>query len=1114
MAIKARGEFTISVVNDGRGEKTYIRYSDDNGKTFTKSVLNHITGDTYKEVKGENRSGQVPAQWNFKPLHLGMGYIRAVVEISGNTTNNASMYFQAQPDGGMGGWDVLRTAWTGIGNGKYVFYGNGSVPEMNGEGKLNMRLDNVNGIVKVLEIQVLSATEYKIDNLLKPYEQIISGDKISYNEFARGASGNVEQLITFYRDNTDNAFVPGKLYCVEANVKTSGNVKSMEVFIYDNKIKSLNRSEYANNVLPDNKWQVIKTYIRLAPHVAADWSHVYVRFDNNGSLNTNPSYLNIEKVRVSCIDDLIGINQANVDCDAWNNVSGTSRTYFTENLPNGGVIKAIHVHSAGVNGGMFFPGENFVYPDASMDMKFSVYMRSNTAGLQIYQHIEGNNSVTHTLTPEWKRYEVGGQGASRGHALCLYTNKAGDYDICCPQFMIVRKGEVAPDWIPSRQEEIIGMQQGSYLGIASWDKPYPPLDPSAYTWSAFQGQDAELYKLSPLEENAIVDNDGTCKVTLRYNVTYIAGSKASKYTGDDITIKADSRLGALNFMKKATGEWECVTTITDFTTKNLGSFNVSVMKGAQVLDTRVIPVTYATQALLEANQKLGEVVASVRGVSKLIHNLFVGSTFLEPIEGVWSMAGAKVDDATKYNNSNVVFIEEHGATQDTYHSLLFNVSGLAPNTDYTISAMVRTDNLASFTGGNNGAVLEVTQTNNGQRKRLFDPISIVPLTANTWEKVEHTFTTRPTLTSEVVEVRFMLLRNGRLWLSQPMMNQGSVAADYTANIKDIQLSLAQIKVTANTISQSITDLSAGLESVGIHLNGTEKKITLHGDTEIVDASGNHVAMFKDGKISTETIDADKIVAKGIQSKTIDAKDATFENVNVSGNINATSGKIAGFKIEGNGLSNDGFDNDAYVFFRNDKRKAFAGFGGNVLPASSGARALARFENCDDGNFFGLGINYAVLIAAQGMRDNIAMQIDGGSFSGVAMRNTIVQAEETSKKLTRFDYNIICINDKDCILTLPEMKLHDDGHVVRVKRLGKGYVKIALEKCYTYNGLSNRYSLPCLQYGLNKAIVDDDTLALDIAAESMEFVWVRDIVRTIGNRTFYGMWVQYKLPSNI
>ena len=526
----------------------------------------------------------------------------------------------------------------------------------------------------------------------------------------------------------------------------------------------------------------------------------------------------------------------------------------------------------------------------SGQFRISGRMKTDGTTFSVNVNMGGVNAGDVTATPNWQPFSllVNNPGYSDAPNYCFVDFRYGmtqptstTLNLYIADLMITQ-GNTPYDYAPAPEDQQFGLTQGRYIGIMSWDKPYPPLDPSSYTWSAFQGQDAELYKLSPLEESAIVGNDGACKVTLRYNVTYIAGSKASKYTGDDITIKADSRLGALNFTKKATGEWECVTTIADFTTKNLGSFNVSVMKGAQVLDTRVIPVTYSTQALLEANQKLGEVVASVRGVSKLIHNLFIGSTFLEPIESVWSMAGAKVDDALKYNNSNVVFIEEHDATQDTYHSLLFNVSGLAPNTAYTISVMVRTDNLASFTGGNNGAVLEVAQTTSGQRKRLFDPISIVPLTANAWEKVEHTFTTPSTLTSEVVEVKFMLLRNGRLWLSQPMMNQGSVAADYTANVKDIQLSLAQIKVTANTISQSVTDLSTGLESVGIHLSGTEKKITLHGDTEIVDASGNHVAMFKDGKISTDTIDADKIVAKGIQSKTIDAKDATFENVNIGG----------------------------------------------------------------------------------------------------------------------------------------------------------------------------------------------------------------------------------------
>lgn len=900
MGIKARAEYTVSVVNDGKGERTYIRYSDDNGKTFTKSVLNHITGDTYKEVKGENRSGQVPAQWNFKPLHLGMGYIRAVVEISGNTTNNASMYFQAQPDGGMGGWDVLRTAWTGIGNGKYIFFGNGFVPEMNGEGKLNMRLDNVNGIVKVLEIQVLSATEYKIDNLLKPYKQIISGDKISYNEFARGASGNVEQLITFYRENTDNAFIPGKLYCVEANVKTSGNVKSMEVFIYDNKIKSINRVEYANNVLPANKWQVIKTYIRLAPHVEADWSHVYVRFDNNGSLDTKSSYLNVEKVRVSCIDDLIGINQADLNIEAGNNVSGTSRTYFTEqNLPNG-VIKAIHVHSAGGNGGIFFPGENFVYPDASMDMKFSVYMRSNTAGLQIYQHIEGNNSVAHTLTNEWKRYEVSGQGASRSHTLCLYTNKAGDYDVCCPQFMIVRKGEAAPDWIPSKQEEMTGMQQGSYLGIASWDKNYPPLATNAYTWSEFKGQDAEMYKLNALEESAVVGEYGECNIDLQYEIKHIVGNKETKYTGDDITISVDSRVNEIMFMKTPAGSWECRMSIVDFTKKNLGSFSVNIMKGQQVLDARVVPVTYNTNVLFEASQKLGAITASVKGVSKLIHNVLVGSTFLEPIEGAWMMFGAAVDKEVKYNNSNAVLIQNSGATQDSYHGVYFFVEGLMPQKKYTISAMVRTDNLK---GMDEGAAIEIKMTDNGQDVRLCDPFQITPTKENEWQKVEFTFTAPGRITSEKVQVRFQLWRNGHLWISQPMMNAGEVAADYTANIKDIQLSLAQIKVTANAISQTVTDLSTGIEQAGIHLDGVNSEITLKADkTKFVDRDGKTEVFIKDGKLNAKAIDADKVVAEGIQGKTVDAKDATFENVNISGDLT-----IRRLRYKANAIRNNKLD---------------------------------------------------------------------------------------------------------------------------------------------------------------------------------------------------------------
>ena len=606
MGIKARAEYTVSVVNDGKGEKTYIRYSDDNGKTFTKSKLNHIIGDIATSVVGENRSGQVAKQWSFNRFDTGEVLLCALVEMSGNTTESPSMYFQAQPNGGVGGWDVIRTPWTNLQNGVQVLQAVCTLPNsMTDNGILNMRLDNVDGTIKVHDLTLM-------------YRSDVKGTELTQ----------------------DNMFLSGK-------------------------------------------------------------------------------------------------------------------------------------------------------------------------------------------------------------------------------------------------------ETGKYIGIMSWDKENPPLDPSAYTWSEFKGQDAEMYKLNPLEESAVIGEYGECNIDLQYEIKHVVGNKETKYTGNDITISVDNRVNEIIFMKTPAGSWECRVSIVDFTKKNLGSFLVNIKKGQQVLDTRVVPVTYNTNVLLEASQKLGEVVASVKGVSKLIHNMFVGSTFLEPTEGAWGMVGAAVDKGVKYNGSNVVLIQNIGATQDSYHGVYFFIEGLVPQKKYTISAMVLTNNLTEM---DRGAAIEIKMTDNGQDVRLCDPFPIVLTKENEWQKVEFTFTTPDRITSEKVQVRFQLWRNGHLWISQPMMNAGEVAADYTANIKDIQLSLAQIKVTANTISQSVTDLSTGIEQAGIHLDGANSEITLKADkTKFVDRDGKMEVFIKDGKLNAKAIDADKVVAEGIQSKTIDAKDATFENVNIKGVLDSVSG---------------------------------------------------------------------------------------------------------------------------------------------------------------------------------------------------------------------------------
>lgn len=128
--------------------------------------------------------------------------------------------------------------------------------------------------------------------------------------------------------------------------------------------------------------------------------------------------------------------------------------------------------------------------------------------------------------------------------------------------------------------------------------------------------------------------------------------------------------------------------------------------------------------------------------------------------------------------------------------------------------------------------------------------------------------------------------------------------------------------------------------------------------DMKDAAGNILFQAKDGNVTCKT--------------------GTFDGINVR-NATIESGQIAGFKISGNGLSNDPFTNDAYVIFRNDAHKCFAGIGGNVLPASSGLRAVARFENEDATDQWGIGRNIAALFSAKNGAYNFAF---AGSGNGI------------------------------------------------------------------------------------------------------------------------------------
>lgn len=152
---------------------------------------------------------------------------------------------------------------------------------------------------------------------------------------------------------------------------------------------------------------------------------------------------------------------------------------------------------------------------------------------------------------------------------------------------------------------------------------------------------------------------------------------------------------------------------------------------------------------------------------------------------------------------------------------------------------------------------------------------------------------------------------------------------------------------------------------------------------------------------------------------------------IKGKIKATSGTIGGFDINGTSLINSGFNNDASVIFRNDIHKVFAGIGGNVLPATSGLRAVARFENNDTSDQWSLGQNIALILEASGSAYNqdVALWITKGCIAGLSLMSKQVNSDQT---LTNGDTWISCYNSGSISLTLPSNP--EKGKVYYLKQI--------------------------------------------------------------------------------
>ena len=326
------------------------------------------------------------------------------------------------------------------------------------------------------------------------------------------------------------------------------------------------------------------------------------------------------------------------------------------------------------------------------------------------------------------------------------------------------------------------------------------------------------------------------------------------------------------------------------------------------------------------------------------------------------------------------------------------------------------------------------------------------------------------------------------------------------------------------------------------VNTAEASINVHS-TQIA------MRVEKDGVISA--------INQSAESVTISASKINFNGMVTMNNsfrveVNGTT-HIGGFVVGGNGLTNrndDGtFTNDAYIIFRNDPHKCFAGIGGNILPASSGARGVARFENYDESDWWGLGHNYALLVGARGAADNSAIAISGGYVSGLALKTEVIGHDSITQptvptvksvtigrdvnsvyvsthfnwraKATETDGTAVAYQSKtrEVKLTLPDMQPYDNGHVLFIKRGTNNGNYVRVIPGWSYRREFNSSTLKWeVKSGRSYIIYDNESyatpsspLTLNSCGDAMCLIYYREIRVTINNVTYYGAWVQHKFP---
>ena len=179
--------------------------------------------------------------------------------------------------------------------------------------------------------------------------------------------------------------------------------------------------------------------------------------------------------------------------------------------------------------------------------RISGLMKTDGTTFSVNVNMGGVNAGDVTATPNWQPFSllVNNPGYSDAPNYCFVDFRYGMAQSAAAPLnlyvadLMITQGSEPYDYAPAPEDQQFGLTSGQYLGIASWDKPYPPLRPEAYQWSKLTDEEAAKKAQEAIKAAETANSTATNAATKANDAATLAGDVELKMQQGEFIVRAD-----------------------------------------------------------------------------------------------------------------------------------------------------------------------------------------------------------------------------------------------------------------------------------------------------------------------------------------------------------------------------------------------------------------------------------------------------------------------------------------------------------------------------------------------------------------------------------------------